>query len=144
MTVKIFSSVTGHLYTLFGEIPIQTFCSFLNWVVCFSSFLIYLKIFLKYSCFTTFYKLLLYSKVTQSYIHTCTFFLSYYLPSCSITRDWIEFPVLYSRTSLLIHYKCFRSIHWRLRSLKQKWKQFFSDKVCPDTSTLYDNTLNSP
>jgi len=26
-----------------------------------------------------------------------------YLPSCSITSDWIEFPVLYSRTSLLIH-----------------------------------------
>ena len=48
---------------------------------------------------------MLYSKVTQSYIHTCTFFLSYYLPSCSITRDWIEFPVLYSRTSLLIHSK---------------------------------------
>ena len=57
---------------------------------------------------------LLYSKVTQSYIHTYiyiyiyiyTFFFSYYLPSCSNSRDWIQFPVLYSRTSLLIHSKC--------------------------------------
>ena len=37
------------------------------------------------------------------YIHTFPF-LSY-LPSCSIPRDWIEFPVLYSRTSLLIYSK---------------------------------------
>ena len=39
---------------------------------------------------------LLYSRVTQFYIHT--FFFSYYLLSCSITTDWIEFPVPYSRT----------------------------------------------
>ena len=51
---------------------------------------------------------LLYSKVTQSYIyiHTNTFFFSYYLPLCSIPREWIQFPVLYSRNSLLIHSKC--------------------------------------
>ena len=30
------------------------------------------------------------------------FFFSYYLPSCSIPRDWIQLPVLYSRSSLLI------------------------------------------
>ena len=34
-----------------------------------------------------------------------TFFFSYYLPSQSIPRDWIEFPVLDSRTSLLIRSK---------------------------------------
>ena len=44
------------------------------------------------------------SAVQQSdpVIHTYPFFFSYYLPSGSIPRDWIEFPVLYSRTSLLI------------------------------------------
>ena len=43
--------------------------------------------------------------------HTCIYilFLIYFL-SRSITRDWIEFPVLYSRTSLLIHPKC-NSLH---------------------------------
>ena len=41
--------------------------------------------------------------VTPLYIYT--FFFSYYLPSWSITSDWIEFPVLYSRTSVLIHSK---------------------------------------
>ena len=44
---------------------------------------------------------LLYNKVTH--IHIYTFFISYHLPSCSI-------PVLYSRTSLLIHSKC-NSLH---------------------------------
>ena len=41
---------------------------------------------------------LLYSKGTQSYIYTHT--------SCSVQRDWIWLPVLYSRTRLLIHSKC--------------------------------------
>ena len=36
--------------------------------------------------------------MSQSYV--C--FFSYYLPSCSTAGDWIWFPVLYSRTSLLI------------------------------------------
>ena len=35
----------------------------------------------------------------------CTFFFLHYLPSWPIPRDWIEFPVLYIRTSLLIHSK---------------------------------------
>ena len=43
-------------------------------------------------------------------IHIHTFFFSYYLPSCSSTTDWIEFPVLHSRTSLLIHSK-WNSLH---------------------------------
>ena len=33
-----------------------------------------------------------------------------YLPSWSIPRGWIEFPVLYNRTSLLVHSKC-NSLH---------------------------------
>ena len=40
------------------------------------------------------------------YVYTRTLFFSYYLPSCSITRDWILFPLLYSKTSLLFHSKC--------------------------------------
>ena len=40
------------------------------------------------------------------YIYLYIFLFSYYLPSCSITRNWIEFPLLYSRTLLLIHFKC--------------------------------------
>ena len=48
-----------------------------------------------------------YSEVTQSvlhmYIHT-SLFLNY-LSSRSIPRDWTQFPVLYSRTSLPIHPK---------------------------------------
>ena len=35
-----------------------------------------------------------------------TFFFSYYLPSCFIPRDWMQFPVLCSRISLLICSKC--------------------------------------
>ena len=65
--------------------------------------------FLKYSWCTLLHQFLLCSKVTPSYIYIC--FLSY-LPSWSIPRDWIEFPVLYSRISLLIHCKC-HSLHPR-------------------------------
>ena len=43
-------------------------------------------------------------------IYIYTFFSSYYLPSCSIPRDYILFPVLYSKISLLIHFKC-NSLH---------------------------------
>ena len=61
---------------------------------------------------------LLYSKVTQSYMHVCVcvcvFFFSYHPPLCSIPRDCTQFPVEYSRTSLLIHSKC---IHPTLSSL---------------------------
>ena len=38
-------------------------------------------------------------------IHMYTFIFSYYLSSCSIPRK-LEFPVPYSRTSLLIHSRC--------------------------------------
>ena len=53
--------------------------------------------------------------VLYTHTHTHTFFFSYYLPSWSIPSDCIQFPVLQSRTSLLIfsncmnmapHYKC--------------------------------------
>ena len=43
-------------------------------------------------------------------IYICAFFFSYYLPSCSVTRDWIEFPVLDRRTSFLVLSKC-NSLH---------------------------------
>ena len=36
--------------------------------------------------------------------------LVFYLTSWSLSRDWVEFPVLYSRTSLPIHSKC-NSLH---------------------------------
>ena len=49
----------------------------------------FLKKILKYSQFTVFHQFSQYSKVTQSYIYIYTPFFSYYLPSCSITRDWI-------------------------------------------------------
>ena len=46
---------------------------------------------------------------THTYTLTHTFpFL--YLPLWSIPGDWIWFPVLYSRTLLLIHSKC-HSLH---------------------------------
>ena len=44
------------------------------------------------------------------YTHTHTFFFSCYLPSCYIARDWVSFPVLYSRPLLLIHSK-WNSLH---------------------------------
>ena len=53
---------------------------------------------------------LLYSKAIQSYIYIHTLFFSYCFPACSIQRDSIQFPVLCSRTSLLIHSKC-NSLH---------------------------------
>ena len=55
---------------------------------------------LMYSWLTVLCQFLLYSKATQSDI----LFL-YYLPSRSIPGDWIQFPVLYSRTLLPIHCK---------------------------------------
>ena len=55
------------------------------------------------------YNILSISTVHQNdpVIHIYTFFYSYYLPSCSITSDWIYFPMLYNRISLLIHSKCY-------------------------------------
>ena len=71
--------------------------------------MIYFWKFLKYSWYTMLCQFLLYWKVTQSYIYeennvyVCTFCSSYYLPLCSVPRDWIQFPVLYSRISLPLH-----------------------------------------
>ena len=42
---------------------------------------------------------------THTHTHTHTFSLSCCPLSCSITSDWIQFPVIYSRTSLPIHSK---------------------------------------
>ena len=53
---------------------------------------------------------LLYKKMIQSYIYIYTFIFLYYLPSWFIPRSWIQFPVLYSRTSLFIHSK-YKSLH---------------------------------
>ena len=55
-------------------------------------------------------------------IHTYTFFFSYHLPSWSIPRDWMEFPVLDSRTSLLIHSQC-PSWHLLTPHLKSKFRE---------------------
>ena len=40
------------------------------------------------------------------YIFIYIFFFPCYLPSCPNPRDWTQFPVLYSRTSVLIYSKC--------------------------------------
>ena len=42
---------------------------------------------------------------SDSVIHMCILFLILF-PSCSIPRNWIQFPLLYSRTSLLTHSRC--------------------------------------
>lgn len=39
-------------------------------------------------------------------MHMHTLVLSYYCPSCSITSDWLQVPVLAGRISLLLHSKC--------------------------------------
>ena len=59
------------------------------------------------------YNVVPFSAVQQSdpviyiYIYVCMYVyifpFFYYLPSWSVPRDWIWFPVLYGRTSLLIH-----------------------------------------
>ena len=53
------------------------------------------------------YNVVLISAVQQSdlAIHIYTFFSPYYLSSCFMQSDWIQFPVLYSRTSFLIYSK---------------------------------------
>ena len=38
--------------------------------------------------------------------YTYTHFFLYYFPLWFITRHWIQFPVIYNRTLLLIHSKC--------------------------------------
>ena len=71
--------------------------------------LFFILFLLDYSWFTV-CQFLLYNIVSQSYIYMYTFFFSYYLPSCCIPRDWVHFPVLYSRTSWSIHSK-YNSLH---------------------------------
>ena len=51
-------------------------------------------------------------------IHTYTFFFLYYLPSCYITRDWIQFPVLSSRFFFLK--KRMRGKEWNRSRPRQK------------------------
>ena len=60
----------------------------------------FLFFFFYYSWCTTSCPFLLSSEVTQSHTHTL---FSHYPPSRSVTRAWIWFPGLYSRTSLRIH-----------------------------------------
>ena len=61
------------------------------------------------------------SDVRQSdpVIHICTFFFSYHPPSCSITRGWTQFPVLFSRTSLPTLSKC-NSLHLKESLIQNK------------------------
>ena len=47
---------------------------------------------------------------THTHIYLHTLFFSHFPPSCSITSDYIQFPVLYSRISLFIHSK-YNSLH---------------------------------
>ena len=58
--------------------------------------------FFHYGWFTVLRQL---SMVRQSdpVTHTHIFFSSHHPPSCAITSDWVWFPVLYSRISLLLH-----------------------------------------
>ena len=65
--------------------------------------------FFHYSCFIVFCQ---FSTVQQSDLitHVYTFCFSHYPPLCSIISDQIQFPVLYSRISLLIYSKC-NSLH---------------------------------
>ena len=63
---------------------------------------------LVYSCFAMLCSFLLYSKVKQIYIHTHTHthiypFLFLNFPPIQVTKEhWVEFPVLYSKFSLVM------------------------------------------
>ena len=59
---------------------------------------------------------LLYSSDLVIHMYTSFF---YYLPSCSITSDWIGFPELYNKTSLLIHSKC-NSLHPKTKKQRRR------------------------
>ena len=127
-----FHMFIGHLFTFLGEISLQILCpfcivaflSFNYWVV------IVLYIFIRYTIYKNFlpffglsllfFKLFIYLFKTKIYliydvalisavqqsdpvIHTYTLPFLYYLPSNSIPRDWICFPVLGSWIWLFIH-----------------------------------------
>ena len=57
------------------------------------------------SWLTTLCQFMLY-KVTQSYIYIYIYFFlkKHYFPSWSIPGDWIQFPVLYSRTNFILYF----------------------------------------
>ena len=60
------------------------------------------------------------SKGTQLYIYTCIHSPPDSLPIQAATWHWAEFPVLYSRSLLVIHFK--HSIHWySLKQTNQKY-----------------------
>ena len=86
---------------------------------------------------------LLYSIVTQSQsdpVHLkekYTFFFSHYPPSCSIARDQIQLPVLYSRISLLIHSKS-NSLHL-LTSSSQSTHSLLSPLA---TTSLFSKSMH--
>ena len=82
-----------------------------------------------FQLFTMFCQFLLYSKVAQSYTHTHTHIILLIL--YSIISDQMQFPVLYSRTSLLIHSKC-NSLHPNFQSipLLSPWQRRSVLHVC--------------
>ena len=75
----------------------------------------------------------------KSYICTHIFFFSYYPPSCSITNDWIEFPVLHGRTSLLIHSKC-NNLHLPLFTTTERFNTLLNvllEMNCPGLASQF-------
>ena len=71
-------------------------------------------------------------------IYTYIFFFSDYPPSCSIISDWIKFPVLYNRISLLIHSECNSFV-----SIKPKFQIHPTPSPSPLTSTsLFSKSMS--
>ena len=92
---------------------------FWGWLVCFllfSFFLPFYQSIVYLQCFVNFCCTAQQPSYIHKHTHTHIFFFSCYLPSCSIPRDQIQFPVLY-RTTLLIHFKC-NSLHL---PIKKAW-----------------------
>ena len=115
LRIKDFFKLCSGVFKLWSR-PREMYSKFVCmcfFIFFFPSFPQYSK--LKYSWFTGLCQFLLYSIVNQLYVYMFVFvcttlFFSHCLQSCSIPKGWIEFPVLYSRTSLLIHSKC-NSLH---------------------------------
>ena len=104
--------VTPHLVvSLLALAPEEHFSSFLSTAPSLSRSWFFYFILLQST-----YSVLSISAIQQSdpvihiYIYMYTFFFSHYPPLCPIKSDWIQFPVLCSRISLLIHSKC-NSLH---------------------------------
>ena len=74
---------------------------------------------LKYSCFIMFCQFLVYSKVDQLHVYIDPFIfgfpshLGHHRPKSSESTStiWVEFPVLYSRFSLVIHIHIYSSVY---------------------------------